>query len=78
MGVTTSVVKFIMMFFYIIICLSDQRVRDVQFLEKELELTLEETIGETDNLITLKSRVLKALEACSDPMKVTLLCLEER
>uniref|UniRef100_A0A3P8V6F2 Tektin n=1 Tax=Cynoglossus semilaevis TaxID=244447 RepID=A0A3P8V6F2_CYNSE len=47
----------------------DQRVRDVQFLEKELELTLEETIGETDNLITLKSRVLKALEACSDPMK---------
>lgn len=67
-----------MLFFYIIICLSDQRVRDVQFLEKELELTLEETIGETDNLITLKSRVLKALEACSDPMKVTLLCLEER
>lgn len=50
----------------------------MQFLEKELELTLEETIGETDNLITLKSRVLKALEACSDPMKVTLLCLEER
>lgn len=78
MGVTTSVVKFIMLFFYIINCLSDQRVRDVQFLEKELELTLEETIGETDNLITLKSRVLKALEACSDPMKVTLLCLEER
>uniref|UniRef100_A0A3P8V6F6 Tektin n=1 Tax=Cynoglossus semilaevis TaxID=244447 RepID=A0A3P8V6F6_CYNSE len=46
-----------------------KRIRDVQFLEKELELTLEETIGETDNLITLKSRVLKALEACSDPMK---------
>lgn len=57
---------------------SDQRVRDIQFLKKELELKLEETILEIDVLTALQSRVVNALEACKEPLRVTVLCLEER
>ncbi|XP_062275573.1 tektin-1 [Scomber scombrus] len=56
----------------------DQRVRDIQFLRKELELKLDEIILEIDALIVLQSRVMKALEGCKEPMRVTVLCLEER
>ncbi|XP_031151531.1 tektin-1 [Sander lucioperca] len=56
----------------------DQRVRDIQFLKKELELKLEEIIVEIDVLIALQSRVGKALEACKEPLRVTVVCLEER
>lgn len=62
---------------FVIWC-SDRRVRDIQFLKKELELKLEEVIVEIDDLITLKSRVLKAKEACTEPLRVTVLCMEER
>lgn len=57
---------------------SDQWVKDVQFLKTELELKLEETVVETDELITLQNRVVKALEAIKEPLRVTNLCLEER
>ncbi|XP_040901510.1 tektin-1 [Toxotes jaculatrix] len=56
----------------------DQRDKDIQFLKKELELKLEEIIVEIDVLIALQSRVVKALEACKEPLRVTVLCLEER
>nr|XP_033493276.1 tektin-1 [Epinephelus lanceolatus] len=56
----------------------DQRVSDIQYLKKELELQLEEIIVEIDVLIALQSRVVKALEACKEPLTVTTLCLEER
>ncbi|XP_074468823.1 tektin-1 [Sebastes fasciatus] len=56
----------------------DQRVKDIQFLKKELELKLEEIIVEIDALIVLQSRVVKALEACREPLRVTMVCLEER
>ncbi|XP_070826848.1 tektin-1-like [Chaetodon trifascialis] len=56
----------------------DQRSRDIQFLKKELELKLEEIIVEIDELIDLQSRVVKALEASKEPLRVTVLCLEER
>ncbi|XP_005951737.1 tektin-1 isoform X2 [Haplochromis burtoni] len=56
----------------------DQRVRDIQFLIKELQLKLEEVILETDALITLQSSVVKALEGTKEPLRVTVLCLEER
>ncbi|XP_044057838.1 tektin-1 [Siniperca chuatsi] len=56
----------------------DQRVRDIQFLKKELELKLEEIIVEIDDLIAMKARVVKALEACKEPLRVTVLCVEER
>ncbi|XP_029923162.1 tektin-1 [Myripristis murdjan] len=56
----------------------DQRIRDIQFLRKELEQKLEEIIVEIDSLVTFKSRVEKALQACAEPLRVTNLCLEER
>uniref|UniRef100_A0AAV2J333 Tektin n=1 Tax=Knipowitschia caucasica TaxID=637954 RepID=A0AAV2J333_KNICA len=56
----------------------DQRVKDIQFLKKELEQQLEDIILETDCLITLEGRVQKALEACKDPLKVTVQCINER
>ncbi|XP_030600841.1 tektin-1 isoform X2 [Archocentrus centrarchus] len=55
-----------------------QRARDIQFLKKELELKLEEVILETDALTALQSRGLKALEGIKEPLRVTVLCLEER
>ncbi|KAM9342277.1 tektin-1 [Pholidichthys leucotaenia] len=56
----------------------DQRAKDVEFLKKELELKLEEIILEIDELISLQRRVVKAVEVISEPMRVTLMCLEER
>ncbi|XP_068431380.1 tektin-1-like [Clinocottus analis] len=56
----------------------DQRVKDIQFLKKELELKLEEIIVEIDFLIAIQSRVAKALQACTKTLKVTVVCLEER
>ncbi|XP_034459898.1 tektin-1 [Hippoglossus hippoglossus] len=56
----------------------DQRVKDIQFLKRELELKLEEIIEEIDTLTAFQSRVVKALEACKEPLRVTTLCLEER
>ncbi|KAJ0063826.1 hypothetical protein NL108_011064, partial [Boleophthalmus pectinirostris] len=55
-----------------------QRVKDIHFLKKELEQKLEEIILETDSLITLQGRVQKALEACKDPLKVAVQCIDER
>lgn len=43
-----------------------------------MELKLEEVIVEIDDLIALKSRVVKALEACKEVLRVTVVCLEER
>ncbi|KAK7883146.1 hypothetical protein WMY93_029320 [Mugilogobius chulae] len=56
----------------------DQRVKDIHFLKRELEQKLDEIILETDNLITLQGRVQKALEACKDPLKVAIQCINER
>lgn len=39
---------------------------------------MEEIILEIDNLISLQSRVGNALEATREPLRVTVLCLEER
>uniref|UniRef100_A0A3Q2Q1W4 Tektin n=1 Tax=Fundulus heteroclitus TaxID=8078 RepID=A0A3Q2Q1W4_FUNHE len=56
----------------------DQRVRDIQFLKKELELKLEEIVPEIDVLVDLQSRVRKALELNQEALRVTVLCLDER
>lgn len=47
-------------------------------MKTELELKLEEIVVETDELILLQTRVAKALEASREPLRVTLLCMEER
>ncbi|XP_061781426.1 tektin-1 [Nerophis lumbriciformis] len=56
----------------------DHRVRDIQYVKKELELKLEENILETDRLFALQDRVVKAIEMCKEPFRVTVLCLNER
>ncbi|XP_075961653.1 tektin-1 [Anarhichas minor] len=56
----------------------DQRLGDIQFVKKGLELKLEEIIVEIYVLEALQSRVAKALKACDEPLKVTVVCLEER
>ncbi|XP_061137731.1 tektin-1 [Syngnathus typhle] len=56
----------------------NHRVRDIQFVKKELELKLEENVLETDQLIALQSRVMKAVELCKEPIKVTMECIDER
>lgn len=48
------------------------------FQKKELELKLGEVILDIDVLIALQSRVEKAIEAYKEPLRVTILCLEER
>ncbi|CAL8371944.1 unnamed protein product [Gadus morhua 'NCC'] len=56
----------------------EQRLRDIQYLREELERRLEEVLEETEALVAFRTRVERALEACSDPLRATLLCLEER
>lgn len=56
----------------------DQRVKDIHFMKKELEQKLANIILEIDNLTTLQGRVQKALEACKDPLRVTVQCIDER
>ncbi|XP_013879125.1 tektin-1 [Austrofundulus limnaeus] len=56
----------------------NQRVRDIQFLQKEMELKLGEIILEADVLVALQSRVMKALEVCKESLRVNILCQEDR
>ncbi|KAJ7990265.1 hypothetical protein DPEC_G00298530 [Dallia pectoralis] len=56
----------------------EQRIYDLKFWRTELDRKLEETVQEIENLITCKSRVEKALESCSEPLRVVLQCLAER
>lgn len=56
----------------------DQRIHDIKFWRQELDQKLEEIVQEIEVLIIFKNRVEKALESCAEPLRVTLLCLEER
>ncbi|XP_062420250.1 tektin-4-like isoform X2 [Pungitius pungitius] len=56
----------------------DQRVRDIQFLRKNLEWKLEEITEEVDVLLEMSSRLAKALEVCRETLRVTVVCLDER
>ncbi|MEQ2162804.1 hypothetical protein GOODEAATRI_023559 [Goodea atripinnis] len=56
----------------------DQRVRDIRFLKKELELKLEEIVPEIDALLALNSRVMKALEKNKEALRVTILSKAEQ
>ncbi|XP_041668280.1 tektin-1-like [Cheilinus undulatus] len=56
----------------------DQRLRDIQFVQKELELRLEEILVGIQDLQDLQSRVAKALQASKELLSITILCLQER
>ncbi|KAL2096098.1 hypothetical protein ACEWY4_008246 [Coilia grayii] len=56
----------------------EQRIHDIKYWKLELDRKLDEVVRETENLITCKSRVQRALESCSEPLRVTIQCLIER
>ncbi|XP_067307767.1 tektin-1 [Pseudorasbora parva] len=56
----------------------EQRIHDIKFWRQELEKKFEEMVQEIETLVIFKSRVEKALESCSEPLRVTLQCLTER
>ncbi|XP_062408048.1 tektin-1 [Sardina pilchardus] len=56
----------------------EQRIHDIKFWKLELDKKLDEVVSETEDLVTSKSRVQKALESCFEPLRVTMQCLEER
>lgn len=60
------------------ICRTEQRLKDIQFQKKELELRLEEILSETQDLKALQGRVRKAQETNKEARRVNVLCLDER
>uniref|UniRef100_A0A3B4DSZ1 Tektin n=1 Tax=Pygocentrus nattereri TaxID=42514 RepID=A0A3B4DSZ1_PYGNA len=56
----------------------EHRIKDIKFWRQELDQKLQEVVQEIEVLITFKNRVERALESCSEPLKATLDCLNER
>ncbi|KPP75479.1 tektin-1-like [Scleropages formosus] len=54
------------------------RIKDIRFWKQELELKLNDMVEEIETLLTTKTRVERALESCSEPLRVTLQCMLER
>lgn len=57
---------------------ADLRLKDIEFLREELGLKLQLMLEETEELSTMQGRVARALEASKEPLRVAVLCLEER
>uniref|UniRef100_A0A3B3QEQ7 Tektin n=1 Tax=Paramormyrops kingsleyae TaxID=1676925 RepID=A0A3B3QEQ7_9TELE len=56
----------------------EQRIQDIRFWRQELNLSLENMVLEVEALLTLRTRLERALAGCSEPLDVTLQCLAER
>ncbi|KAM8853625.1 tektin-1-like [Synchiropus picturatus] len=56
----------------------DQHAGDIEYLRRELEVKQEDIIIEMDVLEALQTRVNKVVKACSEPLKVTVYCMDER
>ncbi|XP_048838139.1 tektin-1 isoform X2 [Brienomyrus brachyistius] len=56
----------------------EQRIQDIRFWRQELNLSLENMVLEVEGLLTLRTRLERALAGCSKPLEVTLQCLAER
>ncbi|XP_023648336.1 tektin-1 isoform X2 [Paramormyrops kingsleyae] len=54
------------------------RIQDIRFWRQELNLSLENMVLEVEALLTLRTRLERALAGCSEPLDVTLQCLAER
>lgn len=61
----------------VFLCL-EQRIQDIRFWRQELNLSLENMALEVEALLTLRTRLERALAGCSEPLEVTLQCLAER
>ncbi|XP_045381987.1 tektin-1 [Lemur catta] len=56
----------------------EQRLEEVRFWKKELDDKLEQLVYETEDLLTYKTRLEKALESFKEPLRVTETCLAYR
>ncbi|XP_053425162.1 tektin-1 [Nycticebus coucang] len=56
----------------------EQRLEEVRFWKKELDDKLEQLVYETEDLLTHKTRVEKALESLKEPLHITETCLAYR
>lgn len=56
----------------------EQRLEEVKFWKKELDDKLEQLVHQTDDLLTYKIRLEKALESFKEPLHITERCLAYR
>ncbi|XP_069339542.1 tektin-1 [Eulemur rufifrons] len=56
----------------------EQRLEEVRFWKKELDDKLEQLVYETEDLLTYKTRLEKALESFKEPLHITETCLAYR
>ncbi|XP_006922280.1 tektin-1 [Pteropus alecto] len=56
----------------------EQRLEEVRFWKKELDDKLEQLVYVTEDLLTYKTRLEKALESLKEPLHITQTCLEYR
>ncbi|XP_003799088.1 tektin-1 [Otolemur garnettii] len=56
----------------------EQRLEEVRFWKKELDDKLEQLVYETEDLLTRKTRLEKALENLKEPLHITETCLAYR
>ncbi|XP_062965033.1 tektin-1 [Cynocephalus volans] len=56
----------------------EQRLEEVRFWKKELDDKLEQLVCETEDLLTYKTRLEKALESFKEPLRITETCLAYR
>ena len=60
------------------IFVTDQRINDMKFWNKEVDDKLDAIKVETDSLLAFKTRVEKAIEACKEPLHIAQQCLINR
>uniref|UniRef100_A0A8C8ZZB8 Tektin n=1 Tax=Prolemur simus TaxID=1328070 RepID=A0A8C8ZZB8_PROSS len=56
----------------------EQRLEEIRFWKKELDDKLEQLVYETEDLLTYKTRLEKALESFKEPLHITETCLAYR
>ncbi|XP_012868660.1 PREDICTED: tektin-1 [Dipodomys ordii] len=56
----------------------EQRLQELKFWRQELEDKLQQLVHETDDLLTYKTRLEKALKSFKEPLQITEMCLAYR
>ncbi|XP_077021720.1 tektin-1 [Tamandua tetradactyla] len=56
----------------------EQRLEEIRFWKKELDDKLEQLVCETEDLLTFRTRLEKALESLKEPLHISQMCLTYR
>ncbi|XP_037664613.1 tektin-1 isoform X5 [Choloepus didactylus] len=56
----------------------EQRLEEIRFWKKELDDKLEQLVYETEDLVTFRTRLEKALESLKEPLHISQMCLAYR